>query len=151
MWTEMRGPIQRVEVQAGTGVVVAIIPAMLDLVGAGTLGSIAVANDDKLRLETCVGGGEKAVPAMFEMATDVNSPVVAAHVAVDDGLMLEAAVNADEDGLVPSAVLVNAGSVTVVGSGVPVFDAPVALQVDGDERFDPAKAEVFWAQVLTWP
>ena len=40
----------RTEVRAGKGAVVAIIPAMPDLVGAGTLGSIAGADDDALRL-----------------------------------------------------------------------------------------------------
>jgi len=70
-------------------------------------------------------------------AADDIFPVVAPHVAMDEGLLVEAAVNADEDGLVPSAVLVEAGSATVEGSGV-----PVVLEIDKDERFNSAKSEV---------
>jgi len=44
--------------------------------------------------------------------------------------------------LVPSAVLVNAVSVTVEGSGVSVFAALAVLDVDGDELLDSARAEV---------
>jgi len=68
--------------------------------------------------------------------------VVAARDAENDGLLLEAAANADVEGLVPSAVLVNAVSATVEGSGVPVFATLAVLEVDGDELLDSARAEV---------
>ena len=68
--------------------------------------------------------------------------MVAARDAENDGLLLEAAANADVEGLVPSAVLVNAVSATVEGSGVPVFATLAVLEVDGDELLDSARTEV---------
>jgi len=77
--------------------------------------------------------------------------VVAALVAGDDVLLLEAAVDADVYVLVPPAVLGNAVSATVEGHavsatvegpGVLEFTALAVLDVDGDELLDPARAEV---------
>jgi len=68
--------------------------------------------------------------------------VVAALVAEDVVLLLEAAANADVEVLVPPAVLVNAVSATVEGPGVLAFTALAVLDVDGDELLDPARAEV---------
>jgi len=49
--------------------------------------------------------------------------MIAAFVAKDDVLLLEAAANADVEVLVPPAVLVNAVSATCEGSGSLVFTA----------------------------
>jgi len=68
--------------------------------------------------------------------------VVAALVAEDDVLLLEAAADADVEVLVPPAVLRNAVSATVEGPGVLVFTALAVLDADGDELLDPARAEV---------
>ena len=81
--------------------------------------------------------------------------VVAARVAGDDVLLLEAAVDADVEVLVPPAVLgndvsatvvgpvlANAVSATVEGSCVLVLTARTVLDVDGVELLDPAMAEV---------
>jgi len=81
--------------------------------------------------------------------------VVAALVAGDDVLLLEGAVDADVEGLVPPAVLgnavsatiegpvlANAVSATVEGPGVLVFTALAVLDVNGDELPDPARAKV---------
>jgi hypothetical protein len=81
--------------------------------------------------------------------------VVAALVAGDDVLLLEAAVDADVEVLVPPAVLgnavsatiegpvlANAVSATVEGPGVLVFTALAVLDVNGDELLDPARAKV---------
>jgi len=158
------------EVRVCTGVVVAMIPVPLDHVDASTLVLIAVAKDDASLLKTCVNGGGRAVPVIPEMAADVNTSVVASLVDENEVLLLELAANADVEGLVPSAVLVNAVSatvegsegsvfdtlavleasphvvsVTVEGSGVPEFAVPAApggLDVGKDELLDPAGAEV---------
>jgi len=68
--------------------------------------------------------------------------VVAALVAEDDVLLLEAAAEANVEVLVPPAVLGNAVSATVEGPGVLVFTALAVLDVEGDELLDPARAEV---------
>jgi len=68
--------------------------------------------------------------------------VLAALVAEDDVLLLEAAAEADVEVLVPPAVLGNAVSATVEGPGVLAFTALAVLDVDGDELLDPARAEV---------
>jgi len=57
-------------------------------------------------------------------------------------LLLEAAANADVEVLVPYAVLVDAVSATVEGSGVLVFTALAVLDVYGDELLDSARSEV---------
>ena len=101
------------EVRVGTGVVVAMIPVLLDHVDASALVPIAVAKDDALLLKTCVNGVGGAVPVIPEMAADVNTSVVALRVAENEVLLLEAAANADVEGLVPSAVLVNAVFATI--------------------------------------
>ena len=77
-----------------------------------------------------------------EVVDDVNTSVVAALVAEDDVLLLEAAAEADVEGVVPPAVLVDAVSATVKDSGVLVCTALAVLDVDGDELLDPARAEV---------
>jgi len=132
----------RAEVLVGTGVDVAKIPVVLDDVDASTLVLTAVANDDTLLLNTCVDGVGVAVFVILEVVNDVNTSVVAAFVAEDDVLLLEAAANADVEVLVPPAVLVNAVSATSEGSGVLVFTALAVLDVDGDELLVSARAEV---------
>ena len=67
--------------------------------------------------------------------------MVAALVAEDDVLLLEAAADADVEGFVPPAVLVDAVSATVKGSGV-LCTALAVLDVDGDELLDSARTEV---------
>jgi len=104
------------EVWAGTGVVDAMIPVLLDHVDASTLVPIAVAKDDASALKTCVNGVGGAVPVIPEMAADVNTSVVDSLVAENEVLLFELAANADVEGLVPSAVLVIAVSATVEGS-----------------------------------
>ena len=106
----------RAEVRVDTGVVVVMISVMLDHVDASTLVLIAVAKDGALLLKACVNGVRRAVPVIPEMAADVNTSVVALRVADAEVLLLEAAVDADVEGLVPSALLVNAVSVTIEGS-----------------------------------
>jgi len=56
--------------------------------------------------------------------------------------VLEAAVNVDGTGLVPSVVLVNAVSTTFEGSGMLIFATLAVLEVDGDELLDSAGAAV---------
>ena len=73
---------------------------------------------------------------------DVNTSVLAALVAEDDVLLLEGAADADVEVPVPPAVLVNAVSATVEGSGVLVFTALAVLAVDGDALLDLARAKV---------
>ena len=58
----------RAEVRAGTGVVVAMIPVMLDHVDASMLVLIAVADDNALLLKTCSHGVGGTVPVIPEMA-----------------------------------------------------------------------------------
>jgi len=79
---------------------------------------------------------------LLEEVDDVNTSVVAALVAEDDVLPLDAAAEADVEVLVPPAVLGNAVSATVEGQGVLVYTALAVLDVEGDELFDPAGAEV---------
>jgi len=136
---------------SGTGVDVAMNPVVLDDVDASTLGLTAVADDGVLLLKTCVDGVAVAVLVILEVVTDVNTSVVAALVAEDNVLPLEAAANADVEVLVPSAVLVNAVSATIEGSGVLVFTALAVLDVDGDELLDSARAEVLVGKMLTLP
>jgi len=83
-----------------------------------------------------------AVLVILEEVDDVNTSVVAALVAEDDMLLLEAAANVDVKVRAPPAVLVNAVSATVEGPGVLEFTALAVLDVDGDELLDPARAEV---------
>ena len=64
--------------------------------------------------------------------------MVAALVAGDDVLLLEAAADADVEVLAPPAVLGNAVSATVEGSCVLVLTARAVLDVE----LDPAMAEV---------
>jgi len=104
------------KVRAGTGIVVVMIPMLLDYVDASVLVPIAVAKDDALLLKTSVNRVGRAVPGIPEMAADVNTSVVASRVAENEVLLLEAAANADVEGLVPSALLVNAVSATIEGS-----------------------------------
>jgi len=68
--------------------------------------------------------------------------VVAALVAEDYVLLLEAATDADMKVLVPPAVLRNAVSATAEGPGLLAFTVLALLDVDGDELLDPARAEV---------
>jgi len=65
-------------------------------------------------------------------------------------LLLEGAADADVEVPVPPAVLVDAVSATVEGSGVLVFTALAVLAVDGVKLLDPAGAEVLvGTEVLT--
>jgi len=151
----------RAEVLVGTGVDVAMNPVVLEDVNASTLMLTAVADDDTLLLNTYVDGEGVAVLVILEVVNDVNTSVVAALVAEDDVLLLEAAADSDVEVLlppamlvnavsadanvevlVPPAVLVDAVSATVEGSGVLVFTALAVLDVDGDELLDSARAEV---------
>jgi len=108
-------PVFRAEAWADADVVVAMTPVLLDHVDANTLLPIAVAKDDALLLKTCVNGVGGAVPGIPEMAADVNTSVAASRVAENEVLLTEAAANADVEGHVPSALLVNAISVTIEG------------------------------------
>jgi len=132
----------RAEELVGTGVDVSMNSVVLNDVDASTLVLTAVADDDMLLLNTCVDGVGVAVHVILEVADDVNISVVAAHVAEDDVLLLEAAAEADVEVLVPPAVLGNAISATVEGPGVQVFTALAVFDVDEDELLDPARAEV---------
>jgi len=132
----------RAEVLLGSGADVAMNPVVLDDVNTSTLVPTAVADDDGLLLSVCVNGLGVAVPVLLEEVDDVNTSVVAALVAEDDVLPLDAAAEADVEVLVPPAVLGNAVSATVEGQGVLVYTALAVLDVEGDELFDPAGAEV---------
>jgi len=68
--------------------------------------------------------------------------VVAALVTEDDVLLLEAAANADVEVHVPPAVLVDAISATIEGSGALLFTALAVLDVYRDELLDSARSEV---------
>ena len=102
----------------------------------------AIPDDVMPLLNACVDGLGVAVLVILEEVDDVNTSVLAALVAEDDVLLLEAAANADVKVLVPPAMLVNAVSATVEGPGVLVFTALAVLDVDGDELLEPARAEV---------
>jgi len=81
----------RAEVLVGTGVDIAMNPVVLDDVDASTLVLTAVADDEVPLLNTCVDGVGVAVPVIIQGVDDVNASVVAALVAEDDVLLLEAA------------------------------------------------------------
>jgi len=132
----------RSEVLVGKGVDVAMIPVVLDDDDSSTPVLNAVADDGVLLLNTYVDGVGVALPVILEVVNDVNTSVVAALVAEDDVLLLETAANADVEVLVPSAMLMNAFSATIEGSGVLVFTALAVLDGDGDELLDSANAEV---------
>jgi len=112
------------------------------LVDASTLVLTAVADVDVLLLNVCVHGVGVVVLVILEVVDDVNTSVVAALVAEDDVLLLEAGAEADVKVLVPPAVLGNAVSATVEGPGVLVYTALAVLDIDGDELLDPARAEM---------
>ena len=76
------------------------------------------------------------------MAAGVNTLVVASRVAENEVLLLEAAADADMEGLVTSALLVNAASAITEGSEGLVFATRVVLEVDRDELLDSAGATV---------
>ena len=63
-----------------------------------------------------------------EMAADVSTSVVASLFAENEVLLLELA-NADVEGLVPSAVLVNVVSATVEGSEGSVFNTLAVFEM----------------------
>jgi hypothetical protein len=65
-------------------------------------------------------------------ALQSNISVVAALVAEDDVLLLEAAAEADVEVLVPPKVLGNAVSATVADPGVQVLTALAVLDIDED-------------------
>ena len=130
------------EVRADTGVVVAMIPVLVDHVGAGALVSIAVARDGALLLKTCTKGVGGAALVIPEMAADVNTSVVALRVADAEVLLLEAAVDADVEGLVPSALLVNAVFVDIEGSEGSGLATLAVLEVDVDELPESAGTAV---------
>ena len=67
---------------------------------------------------------------ILEEVDDVNTSVVAALVAEDDALLLEAAADADVEVPAPPAVLGNAVSATVEG---PVLANAVSATVEGPE------------------
>jgi len=126
----------------GSGVDVAMNHVVLDDVNASTLVLTDVADDVMPLLNACVDGLGVAVLEILEEVDDVNTAVLAALVAEDDVVLLEGAADADVEVLLPPAVLVDAVSTTVEGSGVLVFTALAVLAVDGDELLDSARAEV---------
>ena len=126
----------------GSGVDCTVDLVVLDDVDTSALVLTDVADDVMPLLNACVNGLGVAVLEILEEVDDVNTSVVAALVAEDDVLLLEAAANADVEVQVPPAVLGNAVSVNVEGSGVSAFTALAVLDVDGDELLDPARAEV---------
>jgi len=132
----------RAEVLLGSGVDVAMNHVVLDDVDASTLVLTAVADDVMPLLNACVDGLGVAVLEILEEVDDVNTSVVAALVAEDDVILLEGAADADVEVLVSPAVLVDAVSATVEGSGVLAFTALAVLAVDGDGLLDSARAEV---------
>ena len=132
----------RAEVLVGSGVDVAMNHVVLDDVDASTLVLTAIADDVMPLLNACVDGLGVAVLEILEEVDDVNASVLAALVAEDDVALLEGAADADVEVLVPPAVLVDAISATVEGSGVLVFTALAVLAVEGDELLDSAGAEV---------
>ena len=79
---------------------------------------------------------------ILEEVDDVNASVLAALVAKNDVALLEGAADADVEVLLPPALLVDAISAIVEGSGVLVFTALAVLDVNGDELLDPARAKV---------
>jgi len=85
---------------------------------------------DPARAEVLLGsdGVGVAVLVILEVVDDVNTSVVAALVAEDDVLLLEAGAEADVELLVPPAVLGNAVSATVEGPEVEVLASPVVLE-----------------------
>jgi len=130
------------KVLVGSGVDVAMNHVVLDDVDASTLVLTAIADDVMPLLNACVDGLGVAVLEILEEVDDVNASVLAALVAEDDVALLEGAADADVEVLVPPAVLVDAISATVEGSGVLVFTALAVLAVEGDELLDSAGAEV---------
>ena len=60
-----------------------------------------VAHDEVPLLNTCVDGVGVVVPVIIQGVDDVNASVVAALVAEDDVLLLEAAADANVEVLVP--------------------------------------------------
>jgi len=87
-----------------------VVPAVLVV--------LVVEGDELLepaRAEVRAGTGG-AVPVIPDMTADVNTSVVASRVAENEVLLLEAAADADMEGLVPFALLVNAASDTTEGS-----------------------------------
>jgi len=119
----------RTEVLLGSGVDVAMNHVVLDDVDASALVLKAVADDDMPLLNACVDGLGVAVLVILEDVDDVNTSVVAALVAEDDVLLLEAAADADVEVFVPPAVLGNAISATIEGPGVLVFTALQCLML----------------------
>jgi len=117
---------------------------VLDDVNTSTLVLTAVADDVMPLLNACVDGLGVAVLEILEKVDDVNTSVLAALVAEDDAVLLEAVADADVEVLVPPAVLVDAVSATVEGSGVLVcrVTALAVRDVDRDELLDSARAEV---------
>ena len=101
---------------------------------------VAVSDDDVLLLNIGVDGVGVEVLVILEVLDDVNTSVVAALVAGNDVLLLEAAADADVEVLVPPAVLVDAASApsavsvvlvmraeVLVGTGVGVATNPLVL------------------------
>jgi len=132
----------RAEVLLGIRDDFAMNPVVLDDVDASTLVLTAVTDDDVPQLNACVDGVGVVVLVILEVVDDVKTSVVAALVAEDDVLLLEAAADADVEVLVSPAVFVNAVSATVEGQGVLVSTALAVLDVDGDELLDLARAKV---------
>jgi len=77
-----------------------------------------------------------------EIVADVNTSVAASRVADDEVLLLEAAVDADVEGLMSSALLVNAVSVAIEGSEGSGLATLAVLEVDIDELPDSAGTAV---------
>jgi len=132
-----------VRVGAGSGVaMIPVVIAHVDTCGRVPT-AVADAHNDASLLKTFAVGVR--VPGILDVLDHVITWMAAARVEECDVLRLEAAANVNVEVLVSPAVLVNADSVTVEGSGVAQFAVPavlVVLVVKGDELLDPARAEV---------
>ena len=82
------------------------------------------------------------MPEILDALGHAITWVAAARVEECDVLRLDAAATVNVEVLVPPAVLLNADSDTVEGSGVPEFAVLVVPVVEGDELLEPARAEV---------
>ena len=98
---------------------------------------VAVADDDVLLLNIGVDGVGVEVLVILEVLDDVNTSVVAALVAGDDVLLLEAAADADVEVLVPPAVLVDAAPAPSAASVVLVMRAEVLVGTGVDVATNP--------------
>jgi len=115
-----------------TGVTIAQNPGVPNNVDASALVLSAVANDEVLLHNIDLEGVITVVIVVPEVVDDIHASTVAALVAEDDALLLEAAVVAEVEVLTPSAVLGSAVSAisraeVLVGTGADLVMNPVKL------------------------